>query len=83
MERTSEGGVILSAEEANLLADALNSDRFSKPEAEKQKEAGEKAVKDAELKKQILSEKNQAKRQEMIKKNMHLFSGNLHGRKRG
>lgn len=80
MERTADGGVILNAREAELLADALSDDGAK---AEPKEEPGEKAFEDAAKRKQIMSEKSMSKRQRMIKENMHLFKDQLHGKKRG
>ena len=80
MERTKDGGIILDAYEAELLADALTDDSEKE---EPKEEPGKKALEDAAKRKQILSEKSLSKRQRLIKENMHLFKDQLHVKKRG
>lgn len=80
MERTADGGIVLNAREAELLADALADDGAKE---EPKEEPGKKAFEDAAKRKQIMSEKSMSKRQQMIKENMHLFKDQLHGKKRG
>ena len=80
MERTADGGIVLNAREAELLADALSDDGAKE---EPKEELGKKAFEDAAKRKQIMSEKSMSKRQRMIKENMHLFKDQLHGKKRG
>lgn len=84
MERTADGGIVLNAREAELLADALSDDGAKEePKGEPKEEPSKKALEDAAKRKQIMSEKNMSKRQRMIKDNMHLFKDQLHGKKRG
>ena len=80
MERTADGGIVLNAREAELLADALSDDGAKE---EPKEEPGNKSFEDAAKRKQIMSEKSMSKRQQMIKENMHLFKDQLHGKKRG